>query len=246
MTIKILASGSSGNCYKISDEATALLIECGIPMKDIKKECNYQLNDIVACLVSHSHMDHCKAAKEIMRAGIDIYFTEPTKEALKLSGHRLNVLEMKNQVRIGTFIVKAFETEHDCPGSIGFLIQSINTGERLVYLSDTYYSRYVFPGLNYILVEANYITEILYENIQAGLIPELLKNRLLKSHFSLEHCKKFLKANDLSQCKKIILIHLSEGNSDAARMIQEVEELTGINTIVAEPGLEVELELYPY
>lgn len=138
-----------------------------------------------------------------------------------------------------------FPTEHDVAG-LGYLIQYRPTGEKLLFLTDSYYCKYRFRGLNYILIECNYIKETLDANIEAGLIDEEMKPRLLQSHFSLEHVKQFLKANDLSQCRKIILLHLSDYNSDAARMVQEIQELTGINTVVAEPGLEVELELYPY
>jgi len=96
------------------------------------------------------------------------------------------------------------------------------------------------------MIECNYIKETLDANIEAGLINEAAKPRLLQSHFSLENVKKFLKANDLSQCRKIILLHLSDANSHAERMTREVEQLTGIETVVAELGLELELELYPY
>lgn len=73
-----------------------------------------------------------------------------------------------------------------------------------------------------------------------------MKPRLLQSHFSLENVKEFLKANDLSQCRNIVLLHLSERNSSAPRMIKEIEELTGIKTSVADAGVEINLELFPY
>ena len=96
------------------------------------------------------------------------------------------------------------------------------------------------------MIESNYSVDILKTNIETGTVDAILKKRLLKSHFSLEHVKDFLKANDLSQCRKIVLLHLSDYNSDAARMVKEIQELTGIDTIAAEPGMEIELELYPY
>ena len=139
-----------------------------------------------------------------------------------------------------------FPTEHDCPGSLGYLIQEKGTGFKILFLTDSYYCKYKFKNLNYIMIECNYIKETLDANIEAGLINEAMKPRLLQSHFSLENVKKFLKANDLSQCRKIILLHLSDTNSHAERMTREVEQLTGIETVVAEPGIELELELYPY
>jgi phosphoribosyl 1,2-cyclic phosphodiesterase len=72
------------------------------------------------------------------------------------------------------------------------------------------------------------------------------KNRLLESHFSLEHCKEFLQANVTTDTRKIVLLHLSDDNSDAERMVREITDLTGIDTEVAEPGKIIKLEIYPY
>jgi phosphoribosyl 1,2-cyclic phosphodiesterase len=75
--------------------------------------------------------------------------------------------------------------------------------------------------------------DILQENVAAGLVPTELKNRLMKSHFSLANVKEFLRANDLSRVQEIWLIHLSDGNSDAARFKREIQELTGKMVYVA-------------
>lgn len=55
MEIKVLASGSSGNCYIISDHETKILIECGVSIDRIKKGCDFRLHEIAACLISHEH-----------------------------------------------------------------------------------------------------------------------------------------------------------------------------------------------
>jgi phosphoribosyl 1,2-cyclic phosphodiesterase len=96
-----------------------------------------------------------------------------------------------------------------------------------LYATDTYYIRYRFRGLTHIAVECNYSMDILRANIEAGLVEPALKKRILKSHFSLEHVKEFLKANDLSKVQEIWLLHLSDGNSDAGRFKREIQELTG-------------------
>ena len=116
----------------------------------------------------------------------------------------------------------------------------------MLFLTDSYYSKYRFPGLSYIMIECNYIKETLDENIANGYIDQAMKPRLLQSHMSLENLKGFLKANDLSQCRSIILLHLSDRNSDSEQMIREIKELTGIKPKVADKGLEVELDLFPY
>ena len=82
-------------------------------------------------------------------------------------------------------------------------------------------------------VECNYSLDILRANVEAGLIEPALKSRILKSHFSLENVKEFLKANDLSKVQEIWLLHLSDGNSNAERFKREIQELTGKMVFVA-------------
>ena len=232
MNIKVLASSSSGNCYRISDGYTTLLLECGISFKKIREGLGFRLSEVDGCLISHEHKDHSKAAEDIARAGIDIYLSKGTKEAIGLDGHRIKVVKALDQFRIGTFTILPFDTQHDAAEPLGYLVYSNKTKEKLLFATDTYYIRYKFQGLTHIMVECNYASDILYDNIEKGLVPEGLKNRLLRSHFSLPNVKKFLQANDLSKVEEIYLLHLSSGNSDEARFKREIQELTGKVVIV--------------
>jgi phosphoribosyl 1,2-cyclic phosphodiesterase len=233
MNIQILASSSAGNCYRISDHNTSLLIECGIPIQKIKQGLNFRLSDIDGCLVSHSHADHCKALRDVLKAGIDVYATAETLDAVGANNdHRAQIIDTHKQFTINTFIIRAFETEHDCPGSVGYLIYSTATHEKLVFITDSYYCRYRFQGLTHIMVECNYAADILQANVSSGKLSEAQRARLVQSHFSLEHVKDFLKANDLRQVREIYLLHLSAGNSDEARFKREIQAITGKHVII--------------
>ena len=116
--------------------------------------------------------------------------------------------------------------QHDVE-NVGFLIYSNHSKEKLLFLTDTFYCKYKFKNLDYLMVEANYSIDILDKNISAGYIPKILKKRLLTSHFSIDNLKSFLKANDLLKVKQIYLIHLSTGNSDSKLFKLEIEKLTG-------------------
>lgn len=246
MRLKVVGSGSKGNAYILEAPTGRLLIECGLPFKIIQQALEFDLTSVDGCLLTHSHKDHSKSAKDIMRAGIDTYMTLDTAIGINTEGHRMELITSGTQFNVEDFTVLPFPTEHDCPGAVGYLIQYRPTGEKLLFATDTFFIRHRFSGLNYIVVECNYCKEVLEENVRAGHIPESLKNRILESHFSLENLKGFLAANDLNQVKKIVLIHLSDGNSDAAQMIREVHDLTRKDTEIAEPGKVIPLELYPF
>ena len=239
MDIRVLASGSAGNCYRVSDGLTPLLLECGISINDILRNLKFGVSSLAGCLLSHGHSDHSRAVKDLMKFGVDIYLSQGTADEISGLGpwrHRINIIKAKQQFRLGTWTVLPFETQHDAAEPLGFLLQSNATGERLLYATDTYYIRYRFPRLHYIMVECNYAMDILEDNVQRGLVPEVLRRRLLTSHFSLENVKEFLRANDLSKVQEIHLLHLSDGNSDAERFKREIMELTGKPVYIAGGG----------
>lgn len=128
----------------------------------------------------------------------------------------------------------------------GFLIQNNETKEKLLYATDTYYIKYKFKKLNYLLIECNYISEIVKENIRNNTINKSRYTRLLESHLSLENLINFLKANDLSNTKKIVICHLSDQNSSEQQMIESIYNVTQIETIAAMPNMNIKLELYPF
>jgi len=174
MKFEQFASGSTGNLYRLSSGSAYLLIECGLPIREIRRHLNFELSGISGCLISHSHGDHCLAVKDIMKAGIDCYMTAGTAEALETSGHRLKTIKAGLQFQIGPFTVMPFATEHDAAESVGFLIQA--GPDKLLYLTDSYYCRYRFSGLTMIAIEVNYSLEILQANLAAGIVPMALKN----------------------------------------------------------------------
>lgn len=233
MEIQVYASSSKGNAYRVSDGETGLLLECGIPYKKMLHEHGFRSKDVAGCLLTHGHKDHCMAIADVMRAGIDIYCSQGTSDALDLTGHRVKTIAASANFRIGSWTVLPFETEHDAAEPLGYLLYSNLSGERILFATDTYYIRYRFVGLNYILIETNYADDILQANVEAGRVPMELRNRLIKSHFSLANVKEFLRANDLSEVRGIWLLHLSDGNSDADRFKREITELTGKPTYIA-------------
>ena len=228
----MIASGSSGNAYRISDGDTALLLDAGIPLQRIKQALNFRVRDLAGCLITHAHGDHAKAAGDLAKAGVDVYTSQGTIDACKLTGHRMKPVKALQEVMIGTFAVLPFDVQHDAPEPLGFLLTSRRTGEKLLYFTDTYYLKYRFTGLTHIMGECNYSMDIVEQSVRNGYIPPELVPRLIKSHMSLEHFLDLLKANDLHEVKQIYLLHLSNNNSDAERFREAVQKLTGTEVYV--------------
>jgi phosphoribosyl 1,2-cyclic phosphodiesterase len=233
INIKVLASSSSGNCYHIDDGETSLLLEAGIPIKKIQKATGYTVTKVSGCLVTHEHKDHSKAVSDLMHIGINCYMSSGTASGIEANGNRCKIIKAGEIFIIGSWKIKAFDTKHDCAEPLGYFMLSQNTGERLVFITDTYYVRYRFEKMNYIMVECNYADDIIRKNVTDGIIADSMRKRILRSHLSLDNCKELLRANDLSKVKEIYLLHLSDNNSDEIRFKKEIESLTGIPTYIA-------------
>jgi len=229
-----IASGSTGNCYHITDGSSPILIDPGIQFKKIQKAIDFKVSGLAGALVSHEHMDHAKAVKDLIKAGVDCYMSYGTSLKIKLEvlNHRVIIMEHRKQCKIGTWTVLPFEVQHDAEEPFGFLLQN-QENEKLLYITDSYYVKYRFNGLTHVMLECNYSMDILKGNKN---LPSAHKKRVMKSHFSLENVKDFFRANDLSTIQEIHLLHLSAGNSDAKRFKREIEQLTGKPTYVAKQG----------
>lgn len=180
-----------------------------------------------------STFDHAKAAKDLMKAGVPVYMSAGTAEKLSLTGHRAMIVKPLVKFRVGGFTVLPFPTEHDAVEPLGFLVRS-GAGEKLLFITDSYFCRYRFPGVNYFLIECNYSAEILEKNIAAGHVSPSMESRIKRSHFELERAKDFFRANDLSQTRGIWLIHVSRGNGDPELFKSEIEGVTGVPVHIKE------------
>ena len=232
MEITIIASGSSGNAYRISDGRTALLLDAGIPIKELRAGCNFQLAKLSGCFITHAHQDHCKAAKDLAKIGVNIYTSQGTIEACGLEGHRIKPVKALEQFTVGTFTVLPFDVQHDAPEPLGYLYESTATREKLVYFTDTYYLKYKFNGLTHIMAECNHDDESIHRSLSAGYIPVERLPRLYKSHMSLEHLQEIFAANDLRSVRQIYLLHLSGDNSNAELYRRAIQEQTGAEVYV--------------
>jgi len=232
MEIKVIASGSKGNAYRISDGETSLLLDAGIPINRLQEALDFKLLALGGCLVTHAHGDHSKAVPALLRLGVDVYTSQGTIDACGFAGHRIHAVKALGELRIGSLSVLPFDVQHDAPEPLGFLITSKATGDKLLYFTDTYYIKYCFAGLTHIMAECNYSEDGIMRSVAAGYIPLELVPRLFKSHMSLEHLLEMLKANDLSKVKQIYLLHLSYNNGDEELFKAEVQKLTGTEVYV--------------
>lgn len=237
MKIDVFGSSSEGNAYLIGDGKTHLLIECGIPFNELKVKSNFFDPMPSACLISHSHGDHFNCAKDLTRLGIRCYmskytYTDRGGKDFPLPPLEVEIIEHEKKIVIGTFEILPLEMKHDVY-CLGFYIYSTETKESLFFATDTCYIPYKLPSMDYIMVEANYDIDILNDRIMQGYVDPSMKSRLARSHMEIGSTILWLKKQDLKRTKRIYLLHLSYGSSNAEEFKNRVMECTGVPTTIA-------------
>lgn len=219
MKFESLASSSHGNAYIVSDRDTRILLECGVSHKQLQKLLSFSLSDIKACLVSHEHKDHAKCVDELIRRGMAVYMSYGTAKAL--DNDSVTLIEHMEQFSVGSLDIVPFATFHDSAEPLGFLIKSRIDGDVLAFATDTVNLRYKFPGLNILAIEANYDRAILD---RCEKLPDKVRHRITNSHMEIETLCDYLRSLDLSECREIHLLHLSDAMSREEKFLRKVKD----------------------
>lgn len=205
-------------------------------MKDIRKCLGTNMTKINGVLLSHEHKDHSKAAHELLKVGIDIYTSKGTLTAIGAEKSAYShCIKSQEVITIGDITVLPFEINHDAAEPLGFILR--DTEDIVLFATDTYNIEYFINGVTKLMIECNHSYEIIDKKVAAGTLDKKRAERLVRSHFSLDNLKKWLKRNDLTRLKEIYLLHLSKTNANPVQFRKEIEELTGIPTIIADENI---------
>lgn len=243
MELNVIGSGSTGNCYSLTDRnGTQLIIEAGVGFGETKRALNYNLTNITGVLLSHEHIsDHAKSVEKFLNAGVDVYCSKGTCDNIPYKGKlKPNVVIHGQTFRIGPFIIVPFNVNHDAAEPFGFIIKHNECGV-ILFATDTKDLAYKFPDIDHWLIESNYSEEILKDEIDKENIQGFLANRIYQNHMSLETCINVLKENNAQNSKTITLIHLSSSNASRELFINEVSRAIGVQPYIAEKGLIINL-----
>lgn len=244
MKMTVVGSSSKGNAYLLTaSNGETLQLEAGCPVDDVYKAMNFNISGLVGVCVTHEHLDHARYVKQYLDRGRRVLALRDVFDGIENRSY-CTLIESMHGYAVGRFKILPVRVHHDVP-CVGFVIDHPEMG-RLLFATDTMMLEYRFDGLNHIMIEANYADEILNENVDAGIVPAILRDRLMTTHMSIGNAINLLRANDLSAVNEIVLIHLSDNNSDADEFRERVVKATGKPVYIASKRLEVEFnkEIY--
>lgn len=232
--IKVLGSGSSGNCLAVYDSrGRFILVDVGLKYKALLNGIGYDIKALDTILCSHDHSDHSKALNGFIRSGIPCYGNADVCEkhkgcqlmqqgkALKINGWKFQTFELVHNIENNAFIIDTFD------------------GIRILYCTDTKYIPFRVKDVNYAIIECNSDEDYMIDNMVNGVFsashPE--------NHQNINDCISYLKAIYNPNLQYIILWHMSDTNICEVDAVQRVkDELSFKNVIAANKNQTIELK----
>ena len=228
MKLKCIATGSTGNCYTLTSESgETLILDCGIPIKEIKKGLNWNVKDVVGAICTHSHQDHSLSVYTFRRMGIPVYAPYISQKPMAIGSGAFRIQSFDLTTVDGRWThTDADGTECPC---YGFLITHKEMG-KLLYITDTELIKWRFKDINHILLGVNYDKDLVdTDNPKA--------NHVFRGHLSIDTACDFVKANDSDSLQNVIMCHLSSENADKDSFIEKMKNaVNGANVDVADSG----------
>ena len=231
MKLKCLGSSSAGNCYLLtSNSGETLILDCGIPIKEIKKGLNWNIMGIQGAVCTHCHSDHSLSLAELRNIGIDVFYpsVDPNVGVVNFGNFRVQSFDLT------TLDGRWTHTNADgseCP-CCGFLITHKEMG-RMLYITDTNLIKWRFKNINHILLGVNYDKDLIDNEDSAKV------NHVYRGHMSIDTACDFVKANNSKDLQNVIMCHLSKNNADKDLFIDKMKStVPNANVDVAEPNKE--------
>lgn len=234
MKLKCIATGSTGNCYLLtSDNGETLILDCGIPIKEIKKGLDWNIKDVVGVLCTHKHLDHSKSLDNFKKMSIPV-FAPYQRNYNKKNYGGFTIYPFPLQTLDGNWTHTDANGE-PCP-IYGFLITHKEIG-KMLYITDTELIKWKFKGINHILLGTNYDKDLVNVDNQSKA------NHVFRGHLSIDTACDFVKANYSDSLQNVIMCHLSSENADSDSFVEKMEKVAcGANVDVAVAGKSWDLK----
>lgn len=223
MRIVNLSSGSKANSTFVGFNETKILIDAGLAEKKLAEhllEINENIKEIQAVFVTHEHIDHIRAIKNLAKNyDMDFYFHKELIESgalkdIKFKEGKLHSFE-NNAINVGELVVQPFDISHDAVHPVGFVVNVFGSLSRagfvtdLGIVSDTV--KRALLNCRIVFIESNYDEQML----AGGSYPFILKRRIAgeKGHLSNKQSLELAKYLYDNGTKCFVLSHISENNN---------------------------------
>lgn len=237
MKIKVIQTGSDGNCIKLTKNENSILIDCGYATNKKMQE-HLSQEYFQAILITHEHTDHFSpwTGRMAIERNIPIYLhkrhyeTEEIRKTKYLSYenkkegqiYKAQVINIEEEIpfNILNFEILPFVAYHDARKTLGYKFPQ----EKFALLTDCgFISKHIRKTLNDVeslALEFNYDVEMLVNS------PRNIYNKLRTlgkfGHLNIEEAIKFAKT--LPNLKTLITLHSSQEHCNLEELKKRLKE----------------------
>lgn len=215
MEVRIIQSGSDGNCTIVKDcQGEELMLDCGLPYDTIVKGCD--MGRVNAIFATHHHKDHYLSYEKLKSFYFPCFTTEE--------------FEKTNRIDLLHWVVVPVKLVHNVE-CYGLLIYSKNEKKRISYMTDTTYLPKMLD-VDMFIIDCNYDEDIVFERLSNSSEKVNLGYR---NHCSTQKIKKYIQSLGYS-VRILVAYHISNSHlQDIEKIKKELSPLVE-RLYIAEPN----------
>ena len=210
-----IASGSGANAVIVRTSSTCLLVDCGLPQKELMprlRNAGISIMEVDAILLTHEHADHSKSIASVSKTfNIPVLMSADTFRAVTWS----HIPKDCDSATIGDINVEMVRIPHDAADPKAFILQSL-AGDLAAYVVDLGHVTdelvTALDGVRTLMIEANHDEDML----AAGPHHPRVKERCMgpNGHLSNAQVAEFLRDRAPNSIERLILGHISHVAND--------------------------------
>ncbi|MGI9344668.1 MAG: MBL fold metallo-hydrolase [Gammaproteobacteria bacterium] len=231
MQLRIIATGSSGNCFLVRHDNTCILVDCGVALGNLNENLaqdGLEVSGLDAIFLTHEHSDHASELQSVSKAAdCPVFLSSGTYQALKypagIATRCFDSLAEATVFKVGQLQATAIPCLHDAREPVCWIFapESPNDpADSLGILTDTgSISKALieaFSDCNMIAIEFNHDLQML----EQGPYSARLKQRVSSAHGHLnnEQASEFLtqilrRQGTETKLHSVLAVHISENNN---------------------------------
>jgi phosphoribosyl 1,2-cyclic phosphodiesterase len=220
LTVRSLASGSSGNAFLVETPDVSLMLDAGLSATRLHEALTAtaaRADTFAGIVLTHEHADHCAGAVRLARKlGVPVYGTRGTLQALDIEDDPIERVELSSDrpVHLDGLSITPFSVSHDAADPVGLLIQHDDVAVALATDLGVVDDRTVewVSQADLLIMEANHDVARLWN----GPYPYILKRRIASPHGHLSNDQAaacIARSAERGRVRWSWLAHLSETNN---------------------------------
>lgn len=225
-----LASGSSGNCFYVASEKSAVLVDVGISAKQVLARLAHvkgEAQKIKAILITHEHSDHIRGVDVLARKlHVPIFATKKTlhHRFICSDASLLHSISSEDVLKIQDLLITAFTKSHSAADPVSF---SIKEKKHIAVITDAGHAckniQEHVAACDFLCIESNHDEHMLEIGPYTPFHKAWVKSD--KGHLSNKQAALCVRTHASAHLQQIVLSHLSKINNTPTIALQTFRDI---------------------